>query len=189
MGEKDERLIAVYNHKNIGKHMHHGFSTGTKYGWIGGGSPIHNGVFKADIRAREDLYLCGNCRMPFTVTRTEVYCGNCNQGQLDGLRTGRKQPTKAVTPAPKIIEEPKELPPPPDVTIDEPEEMVAPTDLNDLEFGGKRHDFIAKLLRENGIWTDVQAIELGIPGLVRIKGIGQKTAEDVYAAAESNALS
>lgn len=184
MGEKDERLEAIYNHPNTAKHMHHGHSTKTRYGFIGGGRLIPGGVFKADIRARPGIYICANCRDPFVVTRTEVYCGNCSPVQLQSLQQGKPatRPQEAP-PIPVLVPEPEELPPPPDLT-----ELYAPVPdradgrslkIGAFSFGGKRHDFVTNILLDNGVKNAGQALDLGIEGLVKINGIGQKTAEDI----------
>lgn len=181
MGERDERLDAIYNHPNIAKHMHTGYNTKTRYGFLGGGRIIPGGVFKADIRMRPDLYICANCRSSFTVTRTEVYCPSCSGVQLESLRQGK--PSQPARPMPQIVKEPEELPPPPDLT----EVTVPPArePLLNLDFGGQRHGIIAKILKDNDVIFVDQAQELGLDGLVKIKGIGQKTAEDILAAIEA----
>ena len=179
MAREEERLPAVYNHPSMAKHILVGHATKTKYGFLANGRLIPGGVYPADVRTRPELYVCANCGNRFVVADDKVYCGSCSIGQVQALETGR--PTKS-------IRDIKPLPPPPDITqpeIPEPVMMTAPTDLNDIEFSGKRHDAIAKLLRENGIETDLQANALYVDGLVKIKGIGEKTAKDIIAAIEA----
>ena len=87
----DDRIPAFYEHANVGKHMVVGLGTKppVKYGYFGGGRPVPNGVYPADIRARPTLFSCGTCRGQFTVTKTEVFCPNCTKPQVAALRQGR----------------------------------------------------------------------------------------------------
>jgi len=178
MGERDERLEAIYNHPSMAKHMHHGLNTKTKYGFIARGRIIPGGVFKADIRMRPDLYICANCRDPFVVTRTDIYCGTCSPAQLTGLRQGKPSSPRpeAAPPMPRIVEEPEELPPPPDLT-----ELKVPPPrypLTQLELG-PRQGIILKTLKDNDIMFVDQVEDLGFLGLVKVSGIGEKTANDI----------
>lgn len=181
MGERDERLDAIYNHPNIAKHMHTGYNTKTRYGFLGGGRIIPGGVFKADIRMRPDLYICANCRSSFTVTRTEVYCPSCSGVQLESLRQGK--PSQPARPMPQIVKEPEELPPPPDLTGPQPE--LKETYLNEMMLDIPRWLYLRGILEDAGVLTveDVQAH--GHDGLVEISGIGAKTADMILSAIEA----
>lgn len=169
-----DKVPAFYEHKNIGKHMVVGSSTRTKYGYIGGGRLVPDGVHKNDIRIRPDLFSCGNCRGPFTVTATDVFCPNCSSGQLESLQVGRpvsKRPPK------EYIEYPTEVPPPPPI-----EEFDVVSEYNylvDLDFGGTRKEHYLNLLKENGIETVEDAQEVGKETLLSISGIGEKTVEAI----------
>lgn len=185
MGERDERLPAIYNHSNIGKHMVHGHATRTKYGFLGGGRVVPNGVFKADIRVRPDLYICANCRESFVITSNDVYCGNCAPAQISGLTRGKPQAAQKPSTEPRheIISQKATLPPPPDIS-----ELKAPParePLLNLDFGGTRHDFIVEILKKNDVIFIDQAQELGVSGLVKIRGIGEKTAKDILVAIDT----
>jgi hypothetical protein len=184
MGERDERLPAIYNHSNIGKHMVHGHATRTKYGFLGGGRVVPNGVLKADIRVRPDLYICANCRESFVITSNDVYCGNCAPAQISGLTRGKPQAVQKPDSEPQheVIPQRATPPPPPDIST---QPVLLDRTLDSFDFGGTRHAFIVELLDENDIRTDSQARELGVSGLVKIKGIGEKTAKDILSAIDS----
>lgn len=181
-----ERIPAFYEHKNVGKHIVIGQSTGEKYGYFGGGRPVPNGVYPADVRARDTLFSCGNCRGPFTITPTEIYCPRCSAGQVAALKQGRP-----ATKRKKIVKPPTDLPPPP-VVVELPddieylppspmEEIESPDDvpLEALAFGGTRQKHYIKILNGAGIYNAGDAEKLGEKGLVAISGIGEKTARDI----------
>lgn len=77
---------------------------------------------------------------------------------------------------PRIVEEPEELPPPPDLT-----ELKVPPPrypLTQLELG-PRQGIILKTLKDNDIMFVDQVEDLGFLGLVKVSGIGEKTANDI----------
>jgi len=173
----EERIPAFYEHKNVGKHMVVGGATRTKYGYFGGGRPIPEGVFPADVRERPYMYSCGNCRGPFTVTATEVFCPNCSTAQVAAFKAGRPITTRRKD----IIAPVAGTPPPPLEFIPLPEIVESPDDilLEQLDFGGTRQAHYIKLLNENGIYNAGDAEKKSLEELIAIPGIGEKTASDL----------
>ena len=141
MAEDKDLVLCIYQHPNRGDHKVTGPSTGTQYGYRGGGTRFY--VHKNDIALAPHLFV------PITVV------------------------------AEKKAEPPPPPPPPPPREYNHPEEdKVEVFDLQGLPGVTPQ---IAMGLNAMGAHSPEDVLELGITGLSRIKGIGEKRAEAIIA--------
>jgi hypothetical protein len=171
----DDLVLCVYDSPNYGMHKVIGVQTKTNYGYRAGGGTERFYVHKQDIAARPDLF------RPYIQPRV---------ADVEVKPTTVSAPSLVVDDKPvEIVKEPsKEISLPEFVTTRPASESSGPgqadvlTVIKPIDFQSVPGitDRIAAALDKKGVRTWADVVEMGIEGLMKIEGIGQKRAESIY---------